>query len=507
MIDVLKKLEEIDPVKENQQVDEFLPVLAAGARGLMALGPLLARTFSAGKAAAPAVGNAIAKGAGSIAKTGAEVLGKSGIPGAVAQNAPKVATGAAIWDAYDTVKKQVFGGNDQAAGQIFNDKNELVNAVKKLIPNVDASGLLGSLVDMAIKYALPIGVVIALIYGGTKLIKSLSEEAKMMEQEETQMNDLTVESLRYLAGVNKTLKECGIMPMEMGGMSGMEHRPPATFSINASAADGSEVSSMLRDIMNLAGVSHSGSQHIATEPMGAEPIGNAPSEPLSAIAAHSGGDGGSELMRATMDKLNDVDKPEDEGLIGGALGGYAGHGLGGAAGDALGAMAGLPPGVGGAIGSAVGTGAGAIAGDRMTGENEPEADSGGDIASMADEVRDMADELSSTSKDELGLESYDNTPNDPNDIPAYDSNKMAYRPNAGNPGNRMDGNMPRGNATFEDHLYAEYKKFVNEGEKKTMSRAAKGYEKYGKKGMQALAKAGREGKDLEPIQDKFNKYN
>jgi len=42
--------------------------------------------------------------------------------------------------------------------------------------------------------------------------------------------------------------------------------------------------------------------------------------------------------------------------------------------------------------------------------------------------------------------------------------------------------------------------------KRTMSRAAKGYEKYGKKGMQALAKAGREGKDLEPIQDKFNKY-
>lgn len=47
---------------------------------------------------------------------------------------------------------------------------------------------------------------------------------------------------------------------------------------------------------------------------------------------------------------------------------------------------------------------------------------------------------------------------------------------------------------------------LKEGEKKTMSRAAKGMMKYGKKGMQALAKAGREGKDLEPIQDKFNKY-
>ncbi len=34
---------------------------------------------------------------------------------------------------------------------------------------------------------------------------------------------------------------------------------------------------------------------------------------------------------------------------------------------------------------------------------------------------------------------------------------------------------------------------------KTMSRAAKGHEKYGKEGMQALAKAGKEGKSLDPI--------
>ena len=39
-----------------------------------------------------------------------------------------------------------------------------------------------------------------------------------------------------------------------------------------------------------------------------------------------------------------------------------------------------------------------------------------------------------------------------------------------------------------------------------MSRAAKGYEKYGKEGMEALAKAGREGKSLDPIRAKYNKY-
>ena len=40
-----------------------------------------------------------------------------------------------------------------------------------------------------------------------------------------------------------------------------------------------------------------------------------------------------------------------------------------------------------------------------------------------------------------------------------------------------------------------------------MSRAAKGYEKYGKEGMEALAKAGREGKALDPVRNKYNKYD
>jgi hypothetical protein len=50
---------------------------------------------------------------------------------------------------------------------------------------------------------------------------------------------------------------------------------------------------------------------------------------------------------------------------------------------------------------------------------------------------------------------------------------------------------------------------VAEGEK-TMSRAAKGNEKYGKDGMKALAKAGRDGaseKELDAIRDKHDNYN
>ena len=62
---------------------------------------------------------------------------------------------------------------------------------------------------------------------------------------------------------------------------------------------------------------------------------------------------------------------------------------------------------------------------------------------------------------------------------------------------KMKGNVPGGKIAEQG---------VAEGER-TMSRAAKGYEKYGKQGMQALAKAGREGKDLDKIRDKYNKYD
>jgi hypothetical protein len=58
-----------------------------------------------------------------------------------------------------------------------------------------------------------------------------------------------------------------------------------------------------------------------------------------------------------------------------------------------------------------------------------------------------------------------------------------------------------------DALSIRKKGVAEDSDKKTMSRAAKGNEKYGKAGMQALAKAGREGKDLDKVRDKYNKYD
>lgn len=62
---------------------------------------------------------------------------------------------------------------------------------------------------------------------------------------------------------------------------------------------------------------------------------------------------------------------------------------------------------------------------------------------------------------------------------------------------------------WENAAKTAKKESIEEAEK-TMSRAAKGNEKYGKDGMKALAKAGREGaseKEIDTIRDKYDKYD
>ena len=56
---------------------------------------------------------------------------------------------------------------------------------------------------------------------------------------------------------------------------------------------------------------------------------------------------------------------------------------------------------------------------------------------------------------------------------------------------------------------AQFQKMKKAGqlEEEGMTRAAKGYEKYGKQGMEALAKAGRDGNALDPVRKKYDKYD
>jgi len=101
---------------------------------------------------------------------------------------------------------------------------------------------------------------------------------------------------------NQQVEECGMGMSPMSSMS--QNHTPA--SINMTADSGSELTGMLRDIMQLAGLNkvepdHLGVEHppmsLSLEPVSA--VGPAIAEPMS----------GSDSMRSVLDKLN----PEPEG--------------------------------------------------------------------------------------------------------------------------------------------------------------------------------------------------
>jgi hypothetical protein len=95
----------------------------------------------------------------------------------------------------------------------------------------------------------------SVISGRNKICKTTKQPNQfgLGETEEKTMNDdLSTESLRYLAGLKKTIAECGMMPSPAGSQT------PA--SINITASSGAEVSSMLKDIMSLAGVHQVGQE-------------------------------------------------------------------------------------------------------------------------------------------------------------------------------------------------------------------------------------------------------
>jgi hypothetical protein len=77
------------------------------------------------------------------------------------------------------------------------------------------------------------------------------------------------------------------------------------------------------------------------------------------------------------------------------------------------------------------------------------------------------------------------------------------------PGKHAEGTKKGRNGGRVRNCVPNESQGVAEGER-TMSRAAKGNEKYGKDGMKALAKAGREGasdEKLDKIRDKYDNYN
>jgi hypothetical protein len=191
------------------------------------------------------------------------------------------------------------------------------------------------------------------------------------------------------------IEECGMMPMP--GMGG-QHTPA---SINMSADSGSELTSMLRDIMQLAGMQKVGDEHLGVEP---EPMKLTP-EPIAAVgpAIAEPMPSAADDMRSVIDKLHSDDGEGDD--------------------------------------------LGAFQGDDEEGDadDEEETDEG----------------------------QYDNSPADPNNVPAADADEYAHHENQPGAGQTSNGEKRQSNlptATFES-LMKEYKSFIGESSEEEMDEA------------------------------------
>ncbi len=290
--------------------------------------------------------------------------------------------------------------------------------------------------------------------------------------------ELSSESLKYLAGVKNTIAECGMMPPPP-----MTPPTPASFSINATAATGDEVAGMLTQIMNLAGVKPVGPSDM--------PI-DKPAKPFSTVPP-MGGD-----MKKMLDTMNKTDSDDslkvgDDTPEEGALGTLAGLGIGGALGGLPGA------GVGALAGDAIGD---MLSGDEETKESDTESDSGNDVdiagvggalagaaihgdAEGAEKgMQDGEDESMTGANEEMRKlidavsgPDVDNKPADPTEVPSYEDDKHAYDPNTGDHRERQAG-LARANP-MEDttaKLFSDYEKFIAEGKKAKCNHTPKGKE-------------------------------
>jgi hypothetical protein len=161
---------------KEDQLNEFAflaPALAAGARALLPLlsraGPALGRMAStAGKAGAEVAG----KAATGIGK-GTVELGKSAAQ-STAQNAGKVGLGAGIYSIADEIGKSI----PQGMNKVYTDTKQATDALTSILGNAIDGKTIGELGMAAAKYAIPLGLLLAAVYGGKKIIDQVMSEGE-----------------------------------------------------------------------------------------------------------------------------------------------------------------------------------------------------------------------------------------------------------------------------------------------------------------------------------------
>lgn len=160
---------------EPKKLAEIAPLVGVGAAAARALipalskvGPKLAQMFSrAGQAAAPAVkkgAEVAAAGAGQAAKQGAEIAAKNAIP---------IGIGAGAYSAITDIAQGLVGG----VGEVYKDVAGAASAIGQAVGDAVDENTILQLASLAVKYALPVGIVLALLYGGKKVMDKVMAES------------------------------------------------------------------------------------------------------------------------------------------------------------------------------------------------------------------------------------------------------------------------------------------------------------------------------------------
>lgn len=173
--------------QDLKELAPLIPAIAAGARfvlpHLSKLGPMLGK-------AAQGAGQATAKTAGQVAKSGAEIAAK---------NAPAIGAGAGIYSVADEIGKAVPRGVDK----VYTDVKTAVADLTAIVGKTLGEKSILNLAATAVKYSIPLAVILAVLYGGKKAIDSLFSNtsskkvvAESVEQKLTfkEMMKLVVES-------------------------------------------------------------------------------------------------------------------------------------------------------------------------------------------------------------------------------------------------------------------------------------------------------------------------
>jgi hypothetical protein len=190
---------------DEEQLNEIAPLLAVGARAIIIpllskIGPALGRMAStAGKAGSQVAGKAatgIGRGTADVAKSAAQ---------SAAQNAGTIGVGVGAYQAITDVANSLVGG----VGEVYHDAKSAAEAIAQAVGNSVDKSTIAELAMAAAKYAIPIGILLAVLYGGKKLIDQVMSEGaddSEMGALGQMVGKITPNPSDFVAGFKKTFE-------------------------------------------------------------------------------------------------------------------------------------------------------------------------------------------------------------------------------------------------------------------------------------------------------------